>query len=111
MSITPDITIKMQLDILDDWVLKDTLTEYLCIDTSSIHQNMFYIHDDLDSFPAYRYINENGYELYIEKERCYDSYDQNGKKNKKHCTYDLVSILLPKARKLYVERLPLMYHK
>lgn len=103
--------VKMDLDILDDWKQKDSITEYLMLDKSSIKQNLFFIIRDSDTFPAYRYSNENGFEIYLEKESCHESYNQDGVKNPIYCNFYLLQVYLPRKKKLYVNSLPLMFHK
>lgn len=103
--------IKMDLDILDDWIQKDSITEYLSIDKSSIKQNLFFIQHDSDSIPAYRYLNEKGFEIYLEKERCHESYNQYGAKYEMSCQLGIAQVYLPKNKKFYVNSLPLMYNK
>ncbi len=102
--------IKMELEILDDWKFKDTITENLSIDKSSINQNLFFIIYNSDYIPTYRYINENGFEIYLEKEKCHDGYNQNDEKIKR-CQFHLIQVSLPRNKKFYVKSLPLMFTK
>lgn len=108
---TDSLTIKMDLSILDDWIQKDSLTEFLTLDKSSITQQLFFIPYHSDSLPAYRYVNENGFEIYLAKEKCVESYTQYGEKNKISCQLSLAQVFLPHHKKFYVSSLPLMYRK
>ena len=40
---TDSLTVKMDLSILNDWIEKDSITEYLTLDKSSIKQQLFFI--------------------------------------------------------------------
>ena len=102
--------IKMELEILDDWKFKDTIIENLTIDKSSINQNLFFIIYNSDSIPTYRYINKNGFEIYLEKEKCNDHFNQNDEKIKR-CAFDLIQVYLPRNKKFYVNSLPIMFNK
>ena len=108
---TDSLTVKMDLTILDDWSEKDSITEYLTLDKSSIKQQLFFIPYHSDSIPAYRYVNENGFEMYLAKETCFESYNQYGEKNKISCQLSFALVHLPVHKKFYVSSLPLMYRK
>lgn len=108
---TDSLTVKMDLSILDDWIQKDSITEYLTLDKSSIKQQLFFIPYHSDSIPAYRYYNENGFEIYLAKETCFESYNQYGEKNKISCQFSLAQVHLPHRKKFFVSSLPLMYRK
>jgi hypothetical protein len=108
---TDSLTVKMDLTILDDWSEKDSITEYLTLDKSSIKQQLFFIPYHSDSIPAYRYVNENGFEMYLAKETCFESYNQYGEKNKISCQLSLAQVHLPEQKKFYVSSLPVMYRK
>lgn len=101
----------MELTILDNWSEKDSITEYLTLDKSSIKQQLFFIPYHSDSIPAYRYVNENGFEMYLAKETCFESYNQYGEKNKISCQLSFALVHLPVHKKFYVSSLPLMYRK
>lgn len=101
----------MDLSILDDWSEKDSITEYLTLDKSSIKQQLFFIPNHSDSIPAYRYVNENGFEIYLAKETCFESYNQYGEKNKISCQLSFALVHLPEHKKFYVSHLPVMYRK
>jgi hypothetical protein len=108
---TDSLTIRMDLSILNDWIQKDSITEYLTIDVSSIKHQVFFIPHHTDSIPAYRYVNEHGFEIYLAKEKCFESYNQFGEKNKISCQLSLAQVFLPHHKKFHVSSLPLMYHK
>lgn len=101
----------MDQSILDDWIEKDSITEFLTLDKSSINQQLFFIPYHSDSIPAYRYFNENGFEIYLAKETCFESYNQYGEKNRISCQLSLALVHLPVYKKFYVSSLPLMYRK
>lgn len=101
----------MDLSILDDWIEQDSITEFLTLDKASINQQLFFIPYHSDSIPAYRYFNENGFEIYLGKEKCFESYNQYGEKNKISCQLSLAQVHLPEQKKFYVSSLPLMYRK
>lgn len=108
---TDSLTVKMDLSILDNWIQKDSITEYLTLDKSSIKQQLFFIPYHSDSIPAYRYVNENGFEMYLAKETCFESYNQYGEKNKISCQLSFALVHLPVHKEFYVSSLPLMYRK
>ena len=105
------LNVRMDLSILDNWIQKDSITEFLTLDRSSIKEQLFFIPYHSDSLPAYRYVNENGFEIYLAKEKCVESYNQYGEKNKISCQLSLAHVYLPEHRKFYVSSLPLMYRK
>ena len=108
---TDSLTVKMDLTILDNWIQKDSITEYLALDKSSITQQLCFVPYHSDSLPAYRYVNENGFEMYLAKETCIESYNQYGEKNKISCQLSFALVHLPEQKKFYVSSLPLMYRK
>ena len=110
--ITPidSFNLKMELSILDDWKLKDSLTEILSIDKETIYRNIYFLHRYNDSFPAYRYFNLNGFELYISKERFYKS-GRYTKEITETYNLDFAQVYISDKRKLYVKTLPLMFKK
>jgi hypothetical protein len=108
---TDSSTLRMDLTILDDWIPKDSITELLTLDQSSIKQPLFFIPYQSDSIPAYRYVNEYGFEIYLAKEHCFESYNQYGVKNNASCQFTMARVYLPEYQKFYVSSLPLMYHK
>jgi hypothetical protein len=108
---TDSLTLQMDLTILDNWMQKDSITELLTLDQSSIRQPLFMISHPSDSIPAYRYFNERGFELYLAKEHCFESYHQDGVKMNVSCPFTLAQVYLPEYQKFYVHSLPLMYHK
>ena len=108
---TESVNVRMDLTILDNWIQKDSITEYLTLDKSSIKQQLFFIPYHSDSIPAYRYVNENGFEMYLAKETCFESYNQYGEKNKISCQLSFALVHLPEHKKFYVSHLPVMYRK
>ena len=108
---TDSLTLQMDLTILDNWIPKDSITELLTLDQSSIKQPLFFIPYQSDSIPAYRYVNEYGFEIYLAKEHCFESYNQYGVKNNASCQFTMARVYLPEYQKFYVSSLPLMYHK
>lgn len=108
---TDSLTLRMALSILDDWLQKDSITEFLTLDRSSIKRHLFFIPYQSDSIPAYRYVNEHGFEIYLAKEHCFESYNQYGAKNNVSCQFTLAHVYLPEYQKFYISSLPLMYHK
>ena len=108
---TDSLTLQMDLTILDNWIPKDSITELLTLDQSSIKQRLFFIPYQSDSIPAYRYVNEYGFELYLAKEHCFESYHQDGVKMNVSCQFTLAQVYLPEYKKFYVHSLPLMYLK
>ena len=110
--ITPidSFNLKMELSILDDWKLKDSLTEILTIDKTTINANIYFIDRYNDSFPAYRYTNLNGFELFISKERFYDRGGYT-KEITKTYNLDFAQVYISDKKKFYVKTLPLMFKK
>ncbi len=108
---TDSLTLQMDLTILDNWMQKDSITEFLTLDQSSTRQPLFMISHPSDTLPAYRYVNEHGFEIYLAKEHCFESYNQYGVKNNASCQFTLAQVYLPEYKKFYVHSLPLMYYK
>lgn len=108
---TDSLTLRMDLSILDEWIQKDSITEFLTLDRSSIKRHLFFIPYQSDSIPAYRYVNEHGFEIYLAKEHCFESYNQYGVKNNVSCQFTVAHVYLPEYQKFYISSLPLMYHK
>jgi hypothetical protein len=70
--------LELQLDILDDWVQKDSIHTIIEIDTSSIYTDYFFISRNDKKYPAYRFYNTDGFELIIAKELKYAYTPHNG---------------------------------
>ena len=103
--------LKLQIDVLDNWDRKESINISVKFDESSLN-NLFFINDTDIRKAAYRYFNNNGIEIFIAKEEWHDnSYNQNNEKIEKFYTLSIVEIILPKNKKYYVNRLPIMFQK
>jgi hypothetical protein len=101
----------LQLDILDDWVQKDSIHTLVEIDTSSIYSGSFTITRNDKSYPAYRFYNTDGIELLIAKELKYTYKSHNSSTETTAYMVNFVQLLLPKNKTYYVKTLPLMFNK
>jgi hypothetical protein len=99
---------KMELDVMDDWVLKDSLVEYLKIDEASNVADLFYINDTI---PAYRFFNANGFEVYIEKIKCFEPTIDVDENRQYKCRFGRAKVILPNSKSYYVCTLPNMFNK
>jgi len=104
--------LKLKINILDNWVEKESLNISVKLDESSLNNNVFFINNQSVKKAAYRYFNDNGIEIFIAKEEWHDnSYNQKGEKIDKFYTMSIVEIILPKNKKHYVNKLPIMFKK
>jgi len=103
--------LEVRLDILDDWVQKDSVYFLVEIDTSSIFSENYTIELDGKTLPAYRFQNPEGFELIIEKERKFTYTPLNSSNEVIGYQSDLVKVILPKNKDYYVKSLPLMFNK
>ena len=101
----------LQLDILDDWVQKDSIHTLVEIDISSIYSGSFTITRNYKSYPAYRFYNTDGIELLIAKELKYTYKSHNSSTETTAYMVNFVQLLLPKNKTYYVKTLPLMFNK
>lgn len=103
--------LELQLDILDDWVQKDSIHALLEIDTSSIYSDSFTITRNDKRYPAYRFFNTEGIELIIAKELKYTYKPNNSSNETTAYMVNSVQLSLPKNKTYYVKTLPLMFNK
>lgn len=103
--------LELELDILDDWVQKDSIHTIVEIDTSSIYSDSFSITRNDKSYPAYRFYNTEGIELIIAKELKYTYKPYNSNNETTAYMVNFVQLSLPKKNTYYVKSLPLMFNK
>jgi hypothetical protein len=103
--------LELQLDILDDWVQKDSVHTLVEIDTSSIYSDLFTITYNDKNYPAYRFYNTDGIELLIAKELKYTYNSHKSSTETTAYTVNFVQSSLPKNKTYYVKTLPLMFNK
>lgn len=103
--------LELQLDILDDWVQKDSIHTIVEIDTSSIYTDSFIISRNDKTYPAYRFYNTDGFELIIAKELKYTYSPRNNSNETTAYMVNFVQLSLPKNDTYYVKSLPLMFNK
>jgi hypothetical protein len=103
--------LELQLDILDDWVQKDSIHTIVEIDTSSINTDSFFILRNDKRYPAYRFYNTDGFELIIAKELKYSYISRNSSNETTAYMVNFVQLSLPKNNTYYVKTLPLMFNK
>lgn len=103
--------LELQLDILDDWVQKDSIHTVVEIDTSSIYLDSFFISCNDKKYPAYRFYNIEGFELIVAKELKYTYSSGNSSDETTTYIVNFVQLYLPKSISYYVQSLPLMFNK
>ncbi len=103
--------LELQLDILDDWVQKDSIHTIVEIDTSSIYTDLFFISRNDKKYPSYRFYNTDGFELIIAKELKYTYTSRNSSNETTAYMVNFVQLSLPKNNTYCVKSLPLMFNK
>ena len=103
--------LELQMDILDDWVQKDSIHTIVEIDTSSIYTDSFFISRNDKKYPAYRFYNTDGFEIIIAKELKYTYTPRNSSNETTAYMVNFVQLSLPKNNTYYVKSLPLMFNK
>lgn len=105
-------SLQLNVEIIDNWVVKETINTIVVVDTSSIKKDKYFIKKDDKIMHSYKFINNNGFEFYIGKELWNnESYDKNGKKNNPFYMLSLAQLILPENKKWYVNTLPIMHYK
>ncbi len=103
--------LKLDIDILVDWKLKDSINAIVAIDKKSINDSLYSVVFHNEKLPAYRFCNDNGLEIFIVKEKYFKSYDSSKNITKESYYMRCMQIVLPKGKKYYVKHLPVMYEK
>lgn len=102
--------LRLEIDVMDNWVGKDSLREQVTLDRRSVSKDKYFVMLEGTQHPAYRFANKSGLEILIEKEKFYESYDAYGTCTR-HWNISLAQIHLPQKRRSYVQTLPLMHQK
>ncbi len=104
--------LNLKIDILDNWVKKDSIDVKVILDESSIKSDHYFVILDKKKVSAYRFYNVDGFEILIAKERWHDnSYDQKGVKLERTYSLSIVEVKWTEDKKRYVKTLPVMYGK
>jgi hypothetical protein len=101
----------IKLDLLNDWVQKDSIHVLVEIDTSSIHSDCFTIaHNDI-KYPAYRFYTIEGVELFVAKELKYTYKSYKSDNETRAYIINFIQLVLPINSTYFVKSLPLMFNK
>ena len=103
--------LKLEIDILDNWIQKEKIMTTVEIDPMSIKGDVFKISSFQDSVFAYRFINKEGFEVFIEVERHFTFYAQGSSIAESTYAMGVMQIHLPPRKKYYVRELPLFHCK
>lgn len=103
-------SLRLEIDVMDNWVGKDSLLEQVTLDRKSVRKDKYFVTLNDTKYPAYRFANKSGLEILIEKEKFHESYDAYGICTR-HWNISFAQIYLPQKRRSYVQTLPLMHQK
>lgn len=104
-------TLSCDLSILDNWVMKDSVSFVVQLDTNSISRNNFFVSFGDSIAPAYRFFNSEGFEVLVMKEIWYEYYNQYGEKQPPVFKTNGIMVTLPSNKKYYTDKLPFLHEK
>lgn len=105
------IRLKVKVNILHQWKSVEKFEIELKVDQASVEKNAHQIILKSDTSSAYRFYNDDGYEMLIAKEKHFSYYKQGGTEEQYAYSMSSLQVLLPKEEKHFVSHLPFMHEK
>ncbi|MFN5984484.1 MAG: hypothetical protein ACK476_03995 [Fluviicola sp.] len=109
MNIIDSSHIQIEFDLGENWIVYDSISTYLELDSTSIN-DIYFLYDKYlkDSVPCLVFRNSEGFTFYLSKQKVISTYIGN----EKICYFPKwAQVYLPRNRKNKYSSLPVMFNK